>query len=358
MASASTENPKPGSSEQAATTAPHARRRAPGEHRDLLADHSTQTESVHRPTPGPIAVLPRPKGAFVDAVVAGGGEITPLSDATRGIVWLSERNADDLAEILETHPSIGWVQLPWAGVDAFAPLLSRFADRHLPVWTSAKGAYSEPVAEHAVALTLALLRELPQKARTTSWAESRRGESLYGRRVTIVGAGGVALETMRLLSVFEPAITIVRRLPGRVAGAIRTVTSEQLLDVLPESDIVIIAAAGTGDTAQLFDARAFAAMPDHAILVNIARGSLVDSDALVSALRSGAIAGAALDVTDPEPLPDGHPLWNEPNCIITSHSADTNEMTAPLLASRIRANVRAFVGGGAFIGVVDPGAGY
>ena len=99
-------------------------------------------------------------------------------------------------------------------------------------------------------------------------------------------------------------------------------------------------------------------MKQSAVLVNVARGALVDTDALVAALSSGEIAGAGLDVTDPEPLPDGHPLWGAPNCLVTSHSADTPEMTAPLLAGRIRLNVEAFYGTAGFAGVVDPVAGY
>lgn len=99
-------------------------------------------------------------------------------------------------------------------------------------------------------------------------------------------------------------------------------------------------------------------MKSTAVLVNVARGGLVDTDALVQALASESIAGAGLDVTDPEPLPDGHPLWAEPRVIITPHSADTPDMTAPLLAERIRANVLAFLGDGRFEGIVDPGAGY
>jgi phosphoglycerate dehydrogenase-like enzyme len=84
----------------------------------------------------------------------------------------------------------------------------------------------------------------------------------------------------------------------------------------------------------------------------------VDSDALAAALGAGHLAGAGLDVTDPEPLPDGHPLWSAPRCVITSHSADTREMVEPLLAERLRLNVEALLGDSAFIGVVDPAAGY
>ncbi len=99
-------------------------------------------------------------------------------------------------------------------------------------------------------------------------------------------------------------------------------------------------------------------MEPGAWLVNVARGRHVQTDALVEALASGGIAGAALDVTDPEPLPDGHPLWGMENCIVTPHTADTLEMTQPLLAARVRENVARFVAGGDLVGVVDPLAGY
>jgi phosphoglycerate dehydrogenase-like enzyme len=99
-------------------------------------------------------------------------------------------------------------------------------------------------------------------------------------------------------------------------------------------------------------------MKPSAVLVNIARGTLVDSMALADALHAGHLAGAGLDVTDPEPLPDGHPLWSAPRCVITSHAADTPDMVEPLLADRVRHNVGALLGDGAFVGIVDPGAGY
>jgi len=99
-------------------------------------------------------------------------------------------------------------------------------------------------------------------------------------------------------------------------------------------------------------------MKPSAVLVNIARGALIDTDALVAALAAGEIDGAGLDVTFPEPLPDGHPLWTEPRALITSHSADTKAMTQPLLAGRVRLNVEALLGDGRFIGIVDVAAGY
>jgi phosphoglycerate dehydrogenase-like enzyme len=128
--------------------------------------------------------------------------------------------------------------------------------------------------------------------------------------------------------------------------------------VLPDADVVVVAAAMTEGTAGIIGAAELAVMKPTAVLINIARGGLVDTGALTEALASGAIAGAGLDVTDPEPLPEGHPLWSEPRALITSHSADTPEMTTPLLAERVKTNVRAFLDHSRFEGIVDPEAGY
>jgi phosphoglycerate dehydrogenase-like enzyme len=273
-------------------------------------------------------------------------------------VWLSSTRAPELTKILDANPQVEWVQLPWAGVDAFAGVLEQFAGKDLPLWTSAKGAYSQPVAEHSLALALALLRVFPTRVRATSWSTIAEGRSLFGRSVLIIGAGGISLELIRLLDPFGTHITVLRRSPDPVPGAEQTMTSDRLMDVLPAADVVFVAAASTADTRHLIGARELAAMKQTAVLVNVARGPLIDTDALVHALASGSIAGAGLDVSDPEPLPSGHPLWAEPRVIITPHSADTPYMTAPLLAERIRANVAAFLGDGRFEGVVDPAAGY
>jgi phosphoglycerate dehydrogenase-like enzyme len=302
-------------------------------------------------------VLPHDSRPISDAIEAAGGTVAPLSTDTRGVVWLVPRETPEFRQLLREHPGIEWVQLPFAGVEGFATTFSEFGGGR-PLWTSAKGLYAEPVAEHALALTLALLRGLPEKARSTSWASTKTGFSLYGRNVVIVGAGGVALEIVRLLGPFETSITIVRRSSGEIPGVARTVGTSGLASVLPEADVLILAAAATSETASLIGAEQLAAMKPEAVLVNIARGALVDSAALADALNSGHLTGAGLDVTDPEPLPDGHPLWSAPRCVITSHAADTPDMVEPLLALRVGENVRALLGDGAFVGIVDPGAGY
>ncbi|MEO6943517.1 MAG: D-isomer specific 2-hydroxyacid dehydrogenase family protein [Lacisediminihabitans sp.] len=324
----------------------------------MLSTPVEQLPAERRPTPGPIAVLPNPKEIFVEAVRAGGGTVAELSSDTRGVIWLSSKEAQDLTRVLAENPQIEWVQLPWAGVDGFSAVFPQFVGRALPLWTSAKGAYSQPVAEHTLALTLALLREFPKRVVATSWAKVKDGTSLFGLTVLIIGAGGVAIELIRILEPFHVHVTVVRRSAGAMPGAEQTFTIDHLDELLPKADVVVVAAAFTEGTSKLIAAPQLAAMKPTAILVNIARGGLVDTDALTEALAKGTIAGAGLDVTDPEPLNDGHPLWNEPRVIITPHSADTPEMTAPLLAERIRINVEAFLGDGRFIGIVDPEAGY
>jgi len=327
------------------------------QHNAVLAEQVTPIPEGMRPARGPIAILPRPAEVFTAAVRAAHGEVAELSPATRGLIWLSYAQADQLGSTLAANPQIQWVQLPWAGVDAFSRILAEQARPDL-LWTSAKGAYAQPVAEHALALSLALLRVLPTRATASSWSTVPEGRSLYGRTVVIIGAGGIALELIRLLEPFGTRVTVVRRSSRPVPGAALTVPTSALAEVLPQADLVIVAAALTKNTRHLIGAAELALMRPVANLVNIARGPLVDTDALVAALAAGTIAGAALDVTDPEPLPDGHPLWSEPRCLITPHSADTPEMTAPLLAERIRLNVRAFLTDGRFVGVVDPFAGY
>ena len=328
-----------------------------------LQHHDWMGESLSHPPllPGPVALEPFRSDLFVDAVASGGGALQPLDHTTKGLLWVSPSGAEELQGILDTHPGIDWIQLPWAGVDAFASVLEHIAAMprsQRPVVPSAKGAYSEPVAEHALALLLGCMRELPRKAREAHWQDERTGISLFGRNIVLLGAGGVARAFIDVVAPFRPHITVVRRGAENVPGAQRTVSSEHLHSVLADADAVVVAAAATSQTAHVIGRAELDVMPDHAVLVNIARGSLVDADAVVDAVAAGTLFGAGLDVMDPEPFPNDHAIWQEHKIVISSHSADTPPMTAPLLARRISANVAAFMASRPLLGVVDVEAGY
>jgi phosphoglycerate dehydrogenase-like enzyme len=300
-----------------------------------------------------IAVAPRPASFAVDAVRSGGGTVVDVDGRPEGLIWLGH-DMNALAAVLSDAPDLRWVQLPSAGIEGVveAGLLdARFT------WTCAKGAFAEPVAEHALTLALAGLRLLPERVRAQSWG-AQAGTSLYDEHVTILGAGGITAALLDHLAPFRVHTTVVRRSPDPMPGASRTVALAELHDALAGSLVVFLALALSPETMGIIGAAALDHMDERAWLVNVARGRHVDTDALVGALDRGSIAGAALDVTDPEPLPDGHPLWSVPNCIITPHTADTPEMVRPLLAERIRTNVVRFVAGDELVGLVDPGAGY
>jgi len=305
------------------------------------------------PTPR-IAVGPVASSFATDAVVAGGGTVVDIGDGPDALVWLDPVEVQALADRIAATPSLRWVQLPFAGVErvlAFGLL------DHDHLWTCAKGSYAEPVAEHALALSLAGLRYLHTRITARSWGVPA-GTSLYDQKVTILGGGGITSVLLEQLAPFRVDATVVRRKPDPLPGAARTVPVSELGDVLPGALVVYLALALTPETTGIIGATELGLMDETAWLVNVARGPHVDTDALVAALTSGSVAGAALDVTDPEPLPDGHPLWDIPNCIITPHTADTIEMVMPLLAERIRTNVVRFGAGEQLVGLVDPDAGY
>lgn len=289
---------------------------------------------------------------FSDAVERGGGTVVQLTDDPEALVWLDSQDAAGLGETLAAAPNVRWVQLPSAGVELMTDVIDSAR-----TWTCAKGAYARPVAEHALALTLAGLRLLPTRIAASSWG-AQGGTSLFGAHVTIVGGGGIAQSLLELLAPLEVEVTVINRSGTPVAGAARTAPVSELGRALPGALAVVLALSLTPETRGLIGAEELRLMEQTAWLVNVARGGHVDTDALVGALREGTIAGAALDVTDPEPLPDGHALWSLPNCIITPHTADTMEMVLPLLAERIRSNVARFAAGESLVGMVDPAAGY
>lgn len=305
-------------------------------------------------TPTRVAIHGDPLPFLTGAIEAGGGAVVGLDERPEALVLDHGNPKHALKDVLDSTPSIRWVQLPSAGIEAYAEALAAHPEK---VFTSAKGAYAKPVAEHALALTLALLRHLPERARARSWAPAT-GTSLHGLRAIVIGAGGVGMEILRFFRCFDVEVDVVRRTLASVPGARSTTTPAHLAALLPEADVVVVAAALTADTSKLIGAPELALMKPSAVLVNIARGGLVDTDAVVEALRAESIAGAALDVTDPEPLPDGHPLWEEPHALITPHAADTIEMIRPLLGERVTENLRRFAAGEPLEGLVDAAAGY
>jgi phosphoglycerate dehydrogenase-like enzyme len=292
------------------------------------------------------------------AIALGGGVAVELADTTDGLVWTDSQSPEELGEILDSHPNLRWVQLPFAGVDNFREVFSNVLSSSRDVaFSSAKGAYREPVAEHALTLALALARVLPERIRAQSWGP-KIAASLYDANVVIVGGGGIAEELIRLLQPFRSRITVVRRSPREMPGVGHIVPLAGLDAELPNADFVFLAAALTDETAGLFNASRFGLMKPTAYLINIARGAMVVSNALERALIEGLIAGAGIDVTDPEPLPDGHFLWSAPNLIITPHTADTPEMCVRLLSARIVENVSALKAEKPLSGLVNLKLGY
>lgn len=295
-----------------------------------------------------------------EAVTETGGAVVGTDEAPHGdgdataLVILHPLPVEDVRAALEANPQISWVQFPFAGIEAYIPLVR---SRPEITWTSAKGTYAPPVAEHALTLTLALLRHLPERVTASSWGECR-GTTLNGARAVVLGGGGIAQEYIRLLKAWDVHVTAVRRKAEDVPGADVTVTTDRFDEVLPGADVVMLAAAATEQTRGIVGARQLELMDEDAVLVNVGRGVLVDTDAVTAALAAGKIRAYGTDVTDPEPLPDGHPLWDEPRCLITPHTADTPEMCIPLLDARIRRNLTARAEGRELEGLVDVEGGY
>jgi len=317
------------------------------------SDSSDEGSSGKVPSAKIVAVEPK-SGRFESleaAVVAGGGQIGPVDEAT-ALVWADPARPGDLPGVLESAPAIEWVALPYSGIE---PYLGFLDPRR--VWTCARGVYARPVAEHAIMLGLAGMRGLATYARSRTWSPPE-GVNLTDANVVIIGAGGIAEELISLLDGFNCTITVVRRRASPMDGADNTVAIEDRLAALAEADLVILALALTPETIGIIGAAELAAMKPSAWLVNVARGDHIDLEALVDALDNNAIAGAALDVTSPEPLPDSHPLWEHPRILITPHVANTPEMGVPLLAAHIAENVARFCRGEGLTGVVDIDAGY
>lgn len=235
-------------------------------------------------------------------------------------------------------------------------------------WCNAAGAFAKPVAESALGLLLSQAHHHKRFALEATWDGAREIDEsqawLYSpnghapKRVAIFGAGGIGQELISMLKPFGVHITAVNRSGRAVEGADETHSLADATSVWSEADFIVLIMPLTEETNGLVDSAKFRAMKRSAILVNVGRGKLVNTDDLVEALRTGEIAGAGLEVMDPEPLPDGHPLWELKNCTMTPHMGASWQVADLHLGEIFNANARAWEEGKPLPTHVDPKAGY
>lgn len=294
-------------------------------------------------------------GDAVDVVELPPGEAAPAG--TKGEVLYalfgSDAVFDQLADL-----GVAWVQLPGTGVDAFHPL-DRFAGVTL---TCARGTSATAISEFVLAsmllfekrLTEVWLREPPAR-----WniPESTLG-TLHGRTLGLIGLGGIGAAIAARALPFGMRVVAFRRHPDRPSPVAGVEVVGSLDDLLPVADHLVVAAPATDATAHLLDARAFGRVKPGVHLVNIARGTLVDHDALRAALDDGRVACASLDVADPEPVPAGHWLYDHPRVRLTAHVSWSMPGGFENISGYFLANLDRYLRGAPLDGVVDLTEGY
>jgi phosphoglycerate dehydrogenase-like enzyme len=302
------------------------------------------------------------------ALVAPGVEIVPFESSEQAAELVADADAiigTATAEILEAGTKLRWVQVGSAGVERYLAIPQLGSGEVL--LSNGQKLASPEIAEHVMALTRALARGLGHAVTAQNQMVWRRSEiaseaplqRLRGKTMLVVGLGGIGTEVARLASGAEMRVTGIRS--SRRSGppfVDQIGLTEDLAAFAAEADVVVNCLPMTPDTADIFDAELFELMKPTAFFVNVGRGGTVDTDALVAALVNGQIAGAGLDVTDPEPLPAGHPLWKAPNLIITPHYAAWSDIGRNRRWLLYRENLRRFAAGELLLSVVDPERGY
>lgn len=236
------------------------------------------------------------------------------------------------AKQIDNAKKLKWVHSTASGVAQL--MYPELRDSGIVV-TNTRGIFSVPMAEHALGLMLALARNFPDSVRHQDkrhwgqqeiWDRPQRLTELNGMLLLIVGFGSIGQELAKRAKAFGMRVCAVNRSgQGEVSMVDKIVPSSQLPQVLPDADYVVVAAPETADTKQLIGGSELARMKEGARLVNVSRGSLLDEDALVKALETGKLRGAALDVTSTEPLPADSPLWKTPNLFITPHTSAVSD---------------------------------
>jgi len=269
-------------------------------------------------------------------------------------------------DVFPSASRLRWVQSPAVGVGSlmFPELLASPV-----VITSARGIRARAIAEHVLGVTIALARRLPVAIRAQvahRWAQAELEgadvdvRTLQGRRLGIVGLGAIGLELVKIAAPFGFRISAIRRRAGepKPDGVEEVWPPDRLPNLLAQSDVVVLAAPHTPETKRLIGRAELEGIKQGALLVNIARGKLLDDDALIAALRDGRVGGAALDVFSTEPLPPDSPYWDLPNVIVTPHTSGAMQDYWTPLVALFADNLRRFERGESLRNVVDKVAGY
>src|SRR4051812_21904430 len=304
-----------------------------------------------------VVTLPEPE--FVEAVGERPGvrlEVWDLQgrpdavERAEVVVPPYQSGADRYPALAEV-PRLRLVQTLTAGYNSLLP--------HLPqgvALANAFGVHDASTSELAVALALAALRGIPDYVRDAEhgrWQPQQR-RALADRRVLVVGYGGVGKGVAARLAPFEASVTAVASRPRETGpDGVPVHGVDELPALLPEHDVVVLATPLTDATRGLVDTAFLAAMPDGALLVNVARGAVVDTPALVAELQSGRLQ-AALDVTDPEPLPADHPLWTAPGVLISPHVGGATSAFFPRAVRMLRTQLDRLATGAPLHGIVVP----
>lgn len=271
------------------------------------------------------------------------------------IGWFDLRSTADMARIFELATRLKWLNSVYAGVEAFP--LDLLAQRGV-VLTNGAGINAVPIAEYVVMLMLAhakTYREVVRAQDRHEWLKDSPGKrELFGSKALILGYGAIGQEVEKRLAGFQVSVSKVRRSPGPgVLGP------DEWRARLGEFDWIVIAVPATPETEGLIGPAELAAMKADAVLVNVARGSVIDQDALTRALDSGTIGGALLDVTTPEPLPEDHPLWALDNAQVTMHlSGKAQDRMFERSAARFLENLGRYRAGEPLVPEVDYARGY
>jgi phosphoglycerate dehydrogenase-like enzyme len=268
------------------------------------------------------------------------------------------------AEFLARATKLTYAQAMGVGVDRWMHLEPLVKNDRIQL-ANLRGSSGPAIAEHVFAMLLSLTRDLRFHLENQSsgrWARDGSGVrpiALAGRTMLVVGLGGIGSEVADRAHGFGMRVIATRRSDAASPSWIDHVGKPaELLAMLPEADVVAICVPLTPETEHLFDAKAFAAMKKESYLVNVARGKIVDTQALLDALGNGRLAGACLDVTDPEPLPPDHPLWKLRNVVVTPHVSSDAELTDDRQWAAFKENFRRFGAGESLLNVVDKKAGY